>query len=380
MVKNNYEHRHEFAIDKSYSGYYSESIVCNGTSNDIIIIDNQNRRSRIEPDLTNMDGCVTIKLRSHKGIRREYKSGRWVELPIETKTITINSWEVESGYYYCEHSDLVVASPTVGKTLFHPKSRSHYISNITDYAGRMADSPDQITLQYFVNDPEGRYESIFGCMGSSMILFNCTKEQDNESGNVPTLTVVVTNKEKSYIHDRKDISSLFEDGFFIAELQTGIICLGITSHEAQKADQQFHESIANKNNEEINKRVVALHSEFEEKIRLHKEESELSISSLKNESIRYKNKVDKLSDENEVLKTRLSSEQLKSAEWQKLFDMQKEQNISLQKVREQRAKNNRADIAVEHEKVKYAHTVGKITAGFVFGVVLPVVVKRYGNK
>jgi hypothetical protein len=387
MLKPHTHTRDEFAISKDLGGHYSESLVCNGTRNPIVIIDSNNRRVEIAPDDSFQNNQVIIVMRNCNGLRREREGTRWVEKPMSTTTTKIPAWYIESGYYHHEVGDILITTTVAGSTLMHPRAKSTYMTNVEEVAKRVNERGLHTSMQFFINDPEGRYDTVYGCIGTAVFELKCTHELDTDSGDVASLTVVVSTNDNTYINDRKEITSLFEDGQFSAEMQGGVISLGLTPNEAQDANKVFANNKTHEVNECINKRVVDVRTEYEEKSKRIKEDADSALEAMKLDRNKARNKVATLEGKVEGLETTLAASNAKAEEWRKLFDMRKEMEASSIKVKteedkqtEQAAKTRRAEIAIDHENAKYSQTVIKYTGGFLFGVAIPFIVKKYGVR
>jgi hypothetical protein len=384
MLKPHTDKSLSFGIAKDLGGAYSETIVCNGTRNPIVIIDDKNRRVEIPPDESFQNNQVVIMMRSCNGLRREREGHRWVEKPMKTITTKIPAWYIESGFYHHEDGDILITTTIAGSTLMHPRAKSAYMTNIEEVAKRINDKGLHTSMQFFLNDPLGRYDTIYGCIGTAVFELKCTHESDTDSGDVASVTVVVSRDDETYINDRKEITTLFEEGNFSAEMQGGVLSLGLTPAEALEANKVFANNKTHAMNESINKRVVDVRVEFEGKAEILKEESSVALEALKLERNRFKNKCSTLDDKVEDLTVKLSAADAKSEEWKSLFDMRREVDIADLKVKteenkqiEQKAKTRRAEIAIAHEEAKYSQAVLKYTCGFLFGVAIPFCIKKY---
>lgn len=365
-----------FRIPTFYSGMYFESIVCNGTRSQIIVIGPNNTRVIIEPDLRNSNGNILVIKRSSNGKREAVTANGVEEIKCKSKRYEFPGKLVEKGCFYSEELDLVFATVDVGQTIDHPYCKKNY-NEMMAKAVESVSTKDSTHIVFAVNDPLARINELFACVHGHCFKIPCTHIRNR--GGI-SLSIYLSTGSAVTTQETVDIEDIITNGVFSSNIFDKMFSFGLTANEALSQYDIVKKQFATDIDDIVNKRVIEQRKLHDKNAVAEKEKHDLEKkeNQRKYDSLDHKYKI--LDDANAELKRELDAKSNLISEWHHQRDfISTEHRRGLMdktiesKYDEQKHKTVRARWAESGETAKIVANV----AAIVIGTIIVSAVKAY---
>jgi len=314
----------EFTLQSHTAGLYGESLVINGTPNDIVIVTSSGSRVMVHPDHTSMNGSVTVIRRCANG---RLNDDVGLPMKLETKEYVISAEAIQRGYYFHKPTGTLIANREIGQTITHPYADKPYTDIINDIMKKVTGA-DCSSIRFTINDPQGRTNKLYGCVGDHCFAIPCTNVS---KGGVTTAECV------SFLHDgisatvqaTHDVEELFTFGSIEIEAFDRLMVLGTSADDALTKYRQIKSDRENAAAQKVFSKLAEERKKLAEGIGYEKDKLTADIEKQKIEQGRLKNDLSEREAKIKKMQNELDAQSLLIER----FKQQREDEAEAKKVR-----------------------------------------------
>lgn len=356
------------------SGIYEELLLSNGLGYDIYLIGMNNNRTILKADINNSSGCISIYKRTTNDPRSDKANGFNQQKACKQVTTTISPSCLAEGQFFHPDTNLVYATMDIGNSVSHPNSVKAYDKVVKDAITTITNI-ESTSIEFAANDPLGRTNAVYGCVGGYCFKVTCTKVPTEKP--TGTFTTFIATGNDVIQQSVNDISELSQDGSMVITVLDKLLCLGITATEALARYNKEADSTNLHINAMVDTRLDGRRIEVEAMLDNLRSEHQIKVAELTTAISEGKSKIKLCGVEISRLKSDIIGKDNLIATWEssqsayaKRFNHDAAMRSDNMKYYEQYHKTSRAEMSTRSEAIKIWSSVAAVIIAAIVGAVL----------